>query len=465
MNDKVIGILGGMGPYATILLQKNIFDLTPATKDWEHIRTVVDNNTHIPSRTRAVMYNETSPLAGMIDCCKQLQNYPVDIITVPCNSACYWIPEIRKIIKTPIISIIDIALEALGEKVTKVGILGGSVTYIKNLYQPGLEELNLGYCKPDFILQNQVVSLIESIKLNGDSALDQQNKFQSIVEDFIRTSGADSIILACTELSEFKDVLVGVPVIDSSSLLAKFIVDFARGERCIPLNTRKIKDFWKQRAEKVRLGDLELLQSSMLSVTTQQAKSRDEQEKIFLFKKLDSILKQNFSLLELGCGYGRWSFPLSSCVKKIDAYDYCQEYINLAEQYAKKNNIKNINFICNSVEDLVLNKKYNCVISIGFLHYLSDAQFYKVMRMIKQGVSSSGFAVFRESFGKSKRFELHDFYSEVLGTGYHAVYRTEENLIESLGDDFSAIHSEVFLPATDEKPETYQKLIIFQRKR
>ena len=98
-NKKTIGILGGMGPYATLMFLKNILSLTKADKDSDHIRTITDSNIDIPSRSRAILFNEVSPLNGMIDSCKKLKNYPVDAIYVPCNSADFWLDEVQKSIK------------------------------------------------------------------------------------------------------------------------------------------------------------------------------------------------------------------------------------------------------------------------------------------------------------------------------------------------------------------------------
>ena len=107
-SNKVIGILGGMGPYATLYFFQNILQLTNAEKDWDHVHVVIDNNITIPSRTRAIVFKEKSPYEGMLESCKKLQKYPVDIIVVPCNSAYYWIPNIQKVINTPIVSIIGV---------------------------------------------------------------------------------------------------------------------------------------------------------------------------------------------------------------------------------------------------------------------------------------------------------------------------------------------------------------------
>ena len=106
-NHKVVGVLGGMGPYATLLFYENILNLTDADKDWDHVHLVIDNNTKIPSRTRALLFGEKSPYDCMLESCEKLENYPVDIIVIPCNSAQNWIPDLQKKIKTPIMIVME----------------------------------------------------------------------------------------------------------------------------------------------------------------------------------------------------------------------------------------------------------------------------------------------------------------------------------------------------------------------
>ena len=61
-KEKTIGILGGMGPYATVELFSKILKFTPARKDQEHLRIIIDNNPKIPDRTEAILGNGKSPL-------------------------------------------------------------------------------------------------------------------------------------------------------------------------------------------------------------------------------------------------------------------------------------------------------------------------------------------------------------------------------------------------------------------
>jgi|APSaa5957512576_1039674.scaffolds.fasta_scaffold20308_2 aspartate racemase len=225
-SKEIIGILGGMGPYATIEFMRNLLDITPVKKDWDHIRTVVDNNPHLPSRSRAILYNEESPLNGMIESCQKLQNYPVDLIVIPCNSASYWINDIRKEIHTPILSIIDATTITLSRynSVDKVVVLGGMTTYLKELYKDKIESIGIKYINIDESTQNSIVKLIEKVKYGGDSNINKtQIEFSSLVSYIIARYNINGIVLGCTEFSFFKDFDYSVPIFDSSLELAHLV--------------------------------------------------------------------------------------------------------------------------------------------------------------------------------------------------------------------------------------------------
>lgn len=66
MNQKIIGILGGMGPEATLDLFHKIIKLTPAEKDQDHFRIIIDNNPKIPDRTDAISGTGKDPLPKLI---------------------------------------------------------------------------------------------------------------------------------------------------------------------------------------------------------------------------------------------------------------------------------------------------------------------------------------------------------------------------------------------------------------
>ena len=98
-QESTIGILGGMGPYATNFFLKRILDLTPVKLDKDHFHTIIDNNVKIPSRTRAVKYNEQSPVNDMVNSINNLAKIGCDFVMLPCNSAHYFYNQVSEKIK------------------------------------------------------------------------------------------------------------------------------------------------------------------------------------------------------------------------------------------------------------------------------------------------------------------------------------------------------------------------------
>lgn len=112
-----IGILWGMWPEATIDLEREIIKRTPALTDQDHIHIRSDNNPQIPPRVQHVLYWEgLSPAPVIIQMAKWLESWDCKLLVMPCNTATYYLPEIQKKIKTPILNIVQEAVEDIFRK-------------------------------------------------------------------------------------------------------------------------------------------------------------------------------------------------------------------------------------------------------------------------------------------------------------------------------------------------------------
>ncbi|MBT6401489.1 amino acid racemase [candidate division WWE3 bacterium] len=123
---KKIGILGGMGPEATADLFRWIIWLTPATNDQENVPVVIHNNPQIPSRVEAIMNNGPSPLPVMRKMVKELETLNCNFVSIPCNAAHYYLPDLNKNSNIPIINMIEKTADYINENfpnIKKVGIL------------------------------------------------------------------------------------------------------------------------------------------------------------------------------------------------------------------------------------------------------------------------------------------------------------------------------------------------------
>ena len=122
---KTVGILGGMGPDATVLLMQKIIAGIKAQDDNDHIPIICHQNTQVPSRIKRIIEKSgEDPSPVLQKMAIDLQKMNCDFLAMPCNTAHYYYKDICKIVKIPILNMIDLAaqkLSALG--FSKIGIL------------------------------------------------------------------------------------------------------------------------------------------------------------------------------------------------------------------------------------------------------------------------------------------------------------------------------------------------------
>ena len=227
---KTIGIMGGMGPMATEDLMKKIILATPASKDQEHIPMLVDNNSQIPDRTKAIMGQGASPAPEMVKTAKRLMMAGADFIIIACNTAHYFLPEILPQISIPVLSIIDVTTNSALEKGFKsVGLLATTGTVSTGLYQKKLEASGIQCITPSADKQHLIDDMIyQGVKANNEN-YDTHAVKELLAE--MQNAGAEAFILGCTEVpvavSMYK--LQG-EFIDATDELAKAAIKFAKEE-------------------------------------------------------------------------------------------------------------------------------------------------------------------------------------------------------------------------------------------
>ncbi len=116
MPKKVIGILGGMGPEATLDCFGKIIKNTPAQRDQDHLRVVIDSNPAVPNRTPAIIGDGQSPVPVMVEGCHALEKAGADFIIIPCVSAHFFIDELQQSANLPILSIFDAVSETIARE-------------------------------------------------------------------------------------------------------------------------------------------------------------------------------------------------------------------------------------------------------------------------------------------------------------------------------------------------------------
>jgi aspartate racemase len=237
MPEKIIGILGGMGPEATIDLFTKIVKETKVKKDQDHLRILIDNNPKIPDRTLAIQKKGPSPLIQLIRSATVLEKAGADFIIIPCVTAHYYYESLQKRIKIPILNIIEETLEYLQAKlkgIRKIGLIATTGTIQTGLFQKAFSHHVIELILPAPKFQKKwVMEAIygkKGIKVIGPSE-DSKCLILQASKSLIK-QGAQAILAGCTEIPlVLKEGDLSVPVIDPISILSDAAVKKARGKK------------------------------------------------------------------------------------------------------------------------------------------------------------------------------------------------------------------------------------------
>ena len=222
-NKYRIGIVGGMGPMAGVMLQKLIIENTVATKDQDHIQVVCFTNPDIPDRTISLKENNGEAFSSaIVQSIKVLEKTGVQSILLPCNTSHTRFNEIQNESAVPLVNMVQIMLDKMRkENVTTFGLLATDGTIAAKVFET---DKNLKVILPDVATQKNVMDTIYKIKsgLYNDPVI--RASLNSIVEH-LEQQGAERIVLGCTELSLYTSLLTNKNIVDPLVELAKEAVN------------------------------------------------------------------------------------------------------------------------------------------------------------------------------------------------------------------------------------------------
>ncbi len=226
---KKVGILGGMGPQATVLLMQKIIDAIDAIDDNEHIPLIVHQNTQVPSRIKAIV-NGTGvhPANALKNMAVDLEKMGCELLAMPCNTAHSYYSEISSTVSVPLLNMIDLSLVALTEKkYKKIGILASPAVKKVGLFNPYLDRYGLeGVFSENTNLMLGIITEIKKGKLDSDLI----KAFISQVSEMVK-KGCDGLLIACTELSLLSNHIRVIDFIDTIDCLTQEIVQLATKEK------------------------------------------------------------------------------------------------------------------------------------------------------------------------------------------------------------------------------------------
>lgn len=226
---KILGIIGGMGPAATIDLYKKIVEQTPAEKDQDHIHVIIDSYPQIEDRTSYILHGGKSPAPKLIESAKRLEAAGADALIMPCNTAHYFAKDIEKAVYIPLIHIVKCSAEAIKKKypyVRKIGLIATTGTIKAGVYGDILKNYDLETITLNEELENNIMDCIYKGVKAGKTE-EYSTLFQKCVDD-IASLGAELLIAGCTEIPLLMPyVKTNLPVIDATYELASAAVKYA----------------------------------------------------------------------------------------------------------------------------------------------------------------------------------------------------------------------------------------------
>lgn len=198
---KTIGIMGGMGPAATVDLMSRIISMTDAYSDQEHIPMIIDNDTRIPDRTEAILGRGESCAPEMLASAKRLEAAGADFIVIACHAAHVFVEEIKDKIGIPIIEMPEETAKLLKlNGVNRAAVLATDGTVQSGLFGHALERMGIQTVYPDEEQQKLVMSLVYDYVKKGVAEIPDsvREEMQNMIGDMGK-QGAEVLILASTE--------------------------------------------------------------------------------------------------------------------------------------------------------------------------------------------------------------------------------------------------------------------------
>jgi aspartate racemase len=233
MTDKVLGVLGGMGPLASAHFMLRLTQLTPASRDQEHIPTILWSDPRVPDRPAAWEGTGADPLPWLLHGINGLTRAGAGAIAIPCNTAHGWFEPMAEAAGVPILHIVDAAatdLRRTGVTRGTIGLMATATTLAMRLYQQRLGASGWHIIEPEPAQMERLVTpAIALVKVNRLA-----EAYQPLAEvvNSLADRGAAAVVLGCTEIplgirAGPADAL-HVPVVDTIDALARAAIAWAR---------------------------------------------------------------------------------------------------------------------------------------------------------------------------------------------------------------------------------------------
>jgi aspartate racemase len=217
-----LGVLGGMGPLATVDFMHKLIRATPGNSDQEHMPVVVYSVPQIPDRSQAFLRGSDEPWPYLLEGLRTLEQSGARAIAIPCNTAHAWHARLASTTNATVLHIGKAACDQIAATCNpgcRVGILATGATLAARIYHGDLEALGANVVEPDAAVQQQsVIAGIHAVKA-GRVDLGAEHLLDAVRH--LQTHAVDVLLLACTEIPvALAGLPLGLPAIDPTDALA-----------------------------------------------------------------------------------------------------------------------------------------------------------------------------------------------------------------------------------------------------
>ena len=205
---KVIGVIGGMGPEATVELMRQIIRRTQARDDADHVRMLVDNNPKVPSRIAFLLEGcAIDPTPTLIGMAQGLVSIGATVLAMPCNTAHAFASAIQSAVDVPFIDMIEAALgdirAASGKARTRFGVLGSPALRRIGLFDARCRDSDLQPVYCDTTREAESLAVIRAVKA-GDTGIETMKRYQAVKQTLL-DGDVDAVLVCCTEFSVLEE--------------------------------------------------------------------------------------------------------------------------------------------------------------------------------------------------------------------------------------------------------------------
>ena len=243
MQKKIVGVLGGMGPDATVDFMSKVIARTntinkangKAGADQDHIRMLIDHNPRIPNRHEAIKGVGEDVGAYLADMATRLENAGADFLVMVCNTAHAFQADIQQAAKIPFVSIIDEVIAELKNtqpQNTKVGLMAAQGCLDAELYQQALNEAGFQLIVWSDAELAEFMDVVYQIK--GGNTDEQIEQAMLNLANTLIDKGAEVILAGCTEIPlVLHEDSLSVPMLSSTDILVNRVIDYSLGNKSL----------------------------------------------------------------------------------------------------------------------------------------------------------------------------------------------------------------------------------------